>query len=111
MSDAYSTASSTCFAPSLATSCAASGCTARARGERPGPESDVDIIVITGSGLWADRKRVHWLLYQAAEAEGAEPAYFSIQVGDPQWLEQRRAIESFFIQEVDRDKIVVAGEP
>ena len=30
-------------------------------------------------------------------------------VYDPQWLRGRREIESFFIGEVDRDKIVLAG--
>ena len=34
-----------------------------------------------------------------------------VQVVDPDWIEGRRGIESFFIQEVDRDKLVLAGKP
>ena len=34
---------------------------------------------------------------------------FSVKVLDAAWLAGRRAIESFFIQDVDRDKIVLAG--
>jgi hypothetical protein len=36
--------------------------------------------------------------------------FFSASVYDPQRVEQRREIRSFFIQEVDRDKIVLHGE-
>jgi hypothetical protein len=32
-------------------------------------------------------------------------------VSDRAWIEDRRAIESFFLQEVDRDKIVLFGRP
>jgi hypothetical protein len=45
----------------------------------------------------------------AAIAEGECPFNYSAHVHDPEWLQSRRAIESFFIQEVDRDKIVLAG--
>jgi hypothetical protein len=38
-------------------------------------------------------------------------AYFSIMVGTPEWIAGRRAIRSFFLQDVDRDKIVLYGEP
>ena len=34
-----------------------------------------------------------------------------MKVYDPSWLEGRRQIESFFIREVDRDKVVLLGEP
>jgi hypothetical protein len=34
---------------------------------------------------------------------------FSIHVNTPAWLAQRREIESFFIAEVDRDKVVLSG--
>jgi len=49
-------------------------------------------------------------LRRADDAEG-RPSFFSVQVHDPAWLEQRREIRSFFIQEVDRDKVVLAGSP
>ena len=51
------------------------------------------------------------LLNRAADAEGVNPVRFSILVFDPEWLNGRREIESFFIQEVDRDKVVLYGEP
>ncbi len=80
----------------------------RARGERPRPESDIDVLVLTTGGR-RDRRRVHEALYEIAEGEGVNPFDFSILVEDPQWLNERRQIESFFIQEVDRDKMVLAG--
>lgn len=49
------------------------------------------------------------LRFEVAWAEGAEPVYFSVKVQDPEWLRGRRQVESFFIGEVDRDKIVLAG--
>ena len=45
----------------------------------------------------------------AALAEDECPFTYSVHVFDPEWLQRRREIESFFIQEVDRDKIVLAG--
>jgi len=51
------------------------------------------------------------LAFEAAEAEGANPAGFSIKLYDPELVAQRRRIHSFFMQEVDRDKIVLTGEP
>jgi len=84
----------------------------RARGEPPHADSDVDVLVINDRGSWsADLERANRLLWQAAEAEGLEPLYFSAHVGDLDWLAQRREIRSFYIQEVDRDKIVLAGDP
>ncbi|MGN6556828.1 MAG: hypothetical protein ACTHLH_02305 [Solirubrobacterales bacterium] len=46
---------------------------------------------------------------EAATAEGDSPFNYSVHVHNPGRLKGRRAIESFFIQEVDRDKIVLAG--
>jgi predicted nucleotidyltransferase len=82
----------------------------RARGERPHDHSDVDLLVVTTKGDFDDLGRVITLLHRAAFDEGANPAVFSAQVYSPERLTQRREIESFFIQEVDRDKIVLAGE-
>jgi len=36
---------------------------------------------------------------------------YSVKVNDRTWLEGRREIESFFIQEVDRDEVVLYGNP
>jgi predicted nucleotidyltransferase len=83
----------------------------RARGERPHDESDVDLLVVLARESWEDHWRARRLAYDAAEAEGESPVWFSVQVYTPERLAQRREIRSFFIQEVDRDKIVFFGEP
>jgi predicted nucleotidyltransferase len=82
----------------------------RARGEPPHDESDIDLIVVTSGGR-RDERRVDDLLVRAADAEGASWGWFSVHVFDPQHIARRREIRSFFIQEVDREKIVLAGEP
>jgi predicted nucleotidyltransferase len=85
----------------------------RARGEEPHAESDVDLLVVleAESESLEDFFRLGRLMDDAAEAGGASPVFFSVHVYDRARLEQRRQIRSFFIQEVDRDKIVLAGEP
>jgi predicted nucleotidyltransferase len=83
----------------------------RARGERPHDESDVDLLVVLARESGRDHWRARRLAYEAAEAEGASPVWFSVHVYTPEHLAQRREIRSFFIQEVDRDKIVLFGEP
>ena len=81
----------------------------RARGETPHPESDVDLLVIADGGWSRYEAKAIDLAYEAAEAEGDSPAWYSVFVHDLNWLRGRREIESFFIQEVDRDKIVLHG--
>ncbi len=81
----------------------------RARGEQPGRWSDIDLLVITDGGRERHFRRVTELAMDAAEAEGVNPFRVSTRVADPGWIEGRRAIDSFFIREVDRDKIVLAG--
>ena len=81
----------------------------RARGERTGPESDVDLLVITDRAH--ERDRLSEMLDQAAEAEGADRFFFSIQIYDLDWLAERRGTGAFFVREVDRDRIVLAGDP
>jgi predicted nucleotidyltransferase len=72
-------------------------------------ESDVDLLVIAEGGRDRYGRIVGDLSEEAAIAEGESPFNYSVHVHDPEWLEGRRAIESFFIQEVERDKIVLAG--
>jgi len=60
---------------------------------------------------WARANLVYDLLEQAAAEEGASPSFFSVHVYDPTHVAHRREIGSFFFQEVDRDKIVLSGEP
>ncbi|HEV2769306.1 MAG TPA: nucleotidyltransferase domain-containing protein [Solirubrobacteraceae bacterium] len=82
----------------------------RARGEMTDPLSDVDVLVVTRAGR-AD-ERVAWdELSRLAEEEGLSPVLLSLIVWDPEWLAHRREIRSFFVQEVDRDKIVLHGSP
>ncbi len=80
----------------------------RARGTAH-PESDIDLLVIAEGGRDSHGRTVGDIGEQAALAEGESPFNFSVHVHDPGWLQERREIESFFIQEVDRDKIVLAG--
>jgi predicted nucleotidyltransferase len=80
----------------------------RARGEAH-PGSDVDLLVIADGGRNRYRRIAGDLSEAAAIAEGESPFSFSVHTHDLQWLRGRRSIDSFFIQEVDRDKIVLAG--
>ena len=81
----------------------------RARGETPHDESDVDLLVIADGGWSRYEEKAIDLVFKAAEAEGDSPAWYSVFVHDLDWLRGRREIESFFIQEVDHDKIVLHG--
>jgi len=82
----------------------------RARGDEPHEESDIDLMVVTKGG-WDDARLVIDLVFDAAEAEGTNPASFSTQTVPPEWIAQRREIQSFYLREVDRDKIVLSGTP
>lgn len=80
----------------------------RARGTADA-ESDVDLLVIADGGRDRYGRTAGDLCEEAAIAEGESPFNYSVHTHDPEWLQGRRAIESFFIQEVDRDKVVLAG--
>ena len=79
-------------------------------GEHPHADSDVDLLVVSSRGQRDDDLRLIQLVFEAAVAEGANPARFSTKLYDPELVARRRGIRSFFFQEVDRDKIVLAGE-
>jgi predicted nucleotidyltransferase len=89
----------------------------RARGEADPTEmdddrrSDVDMIAIVdpSTGWSTAGGQAVPLIFTAAEAEGDSPAYYSVHVYDAEQLRDRRRIRSFFFQEVDRDKLVLAG--
>lgn len=81
----------------------------RARGERH-EESDIDVLVITRE-VRRDRHRVHELATEAMLAQEGPAFDLMPHIRDPEWVQDRREIESFFIQEVDRDKIVLYGDP
>jgi predicted nucleotidyltransferase len=81
----------------------------RARGESPREDSDVDLIVIAEGDRGRQRRLAMDLSEEAALAENESPFTYSVHVYNSEWLRGRRDIESFFIQEVDRDKVVLAG--
>jgi predicted nucleotidyltransferase len=89
----------------------------RARGEADPYEthydrrSDIDMMAVVDPRRKASD--VSWdftpKLIALVEAEGDSPPYYSLQIIDADWLVNRRRIRSFFYQEVDRDKLVLAG--
>lgn len=81
----------------------------RARGEATHPDSDVDLLVIAEGGRERHGRAAMDLSFEAAIAESEDPFAYSVHVHDPDWLGSRREIDSFFIKEVDRDKLVLAG--
>lgn len=110
--------SSAFCARSSATICSPSGSTApAARGEADPEEthhdrrSDIDSMAILGASR--DVSAFKWeftpKLIELIEAEGDTPPYYSLRMYDADRLRDRRRIRSFFFQEVDRDKIVLAG--
>lgn len=82
----------------------------RARGEPPGPESDVDLMIVSEGGSKIDGPVVNDVMWKVATDAGLNPFAFTTVVWAPDWLRRRRAIRSFFAQEVDRDKIVLYGD-
>ena len=82
----------------------------RARGEPPSAESDIDLLVITAGGR-ADDDVVWRQVWRAAEEAAISPLVMAPHTYDPARVEDRRRIRSFFMQEVDRDKIVLYGSP
>jgi predicted nucleotidyltransferase len=83
----------------------------RARGEPPSDESDVDLIVVSTRATRRDHLRAIELVTEIALHEGANPGLFSIKLLEPGYIAERREIGSFFMREVDRDKVVLVGEP
>jgi len=81
----------------------------RARGKTPHTESDIDLMVIAEGGDRRYGMKSIELVNDVANAEGVSPVWYSVFIGDPEWLRDRREVRSFFIAEVDRDKIVLYG--
>lgn len=71
--------------------------------------SDIDLIVIAAGGKRRYDAVVYDVLYDTALREGGNPSSYSVFVHDPDWLRSRREVDSFFIQEVDRDRIALVG--
>ena len=82
----------------------------RARGEPSGGEdSDVDLLVVTERGK-ENEERIRDIARQMGE-EDRSLAILSPLIEDVEWLVERRAAEAFIVQEIDRDKVVLHGEP
>jgi predicted nucleotidyltransferase len=83
----------------------------RARGEEPSEYSDVDVLAFVDDASWDGRMGVRGVLDDAARELGLDALTwsFSVHVHTPDWLAQRREIRSFFVAELDRDKIVLCG--
>lgn len=89
----------------------------RARGEAdpteadPDRRSDVDLMAIVGPAR--DATAMGWevqpRLEAIVDAEGDSPVFYSVRFLASEYLRDRRRIRSFFIQEVDRDKLVLSG--
>lgn len=90
----------------------------RARGEAdlaetdPDRRSDVDLMVVVGSGV--DSLRLRWdlapRLEAIADSVGDSPVWYSLHVYAANRVRERRQIGSFFLREVDRDKVVLLGD-
>jgi predicted nucleotidyltransferase len=79
----------------------------RARGDQPSEHSDVDVLVIVDDDSWQAKSRIHDTLQEVARELILQPLTwsFSVHIHTPSWLMHRREIRSFFIAEVDRDKV------
>jgi predicted nucleotidyltransferase len=81
----------------------------RARGERLNDESDIDLLVVA-------RKEhgdlaLYRLVHETLDALGNPWVLLEPRERTREWIDGRRAIESFFLRDVDRDKIVLVGDP
>jgi predicted nucleotidyltransferase len=81
----------------------------RARGERGHDESDIDVLVVTRSPR--DDDQMYAILHRVLDELGNPWVLLEPRQRSRAWVEDRRAIESFFLRDVDRDKIVLHGRP
>ncbi len=65
----------------------------RARGEPPGPESDIDVLVVASRRGIEDDLRVRRLVEEAAEPESISPSWFSTKLYDPELVANRRGVQ------------------
>jgi uncharacterized protein (UPF0332 family)/predicted nucleotidyltransferase len=75
----------------------------RARRERLSEYSDVDLLIVV-----TDRERLDRRAWEVVH-EAAGPTGLSPHVTDPRHLAEDAAIESLFLREVERDRIVLCG--
>jgi predicted nucleotidyltransferase len=81
----------------------------RARGERTHDESDIDLLVVTRSER--DDKPLIPAVWRVLDELGNPRILVDPRQRSRAWVEDRRAIDSFFLRDVDRDKIVLYGRP
>jgi predicted nucleotidyltransferase len=81
----------------------------RARGECPHDESDIDVLVVTRK----DRNDEALIptLWRVLDEMGNPRVLVDPRQRSRAWVENRRAIDSFFLRDVDRDKVVLYGDP
>lgn len=79
----------------------------RARGERAHDESDIDVLVITRSDR-GDEALIP-ILWRVLERLGNPRIIVDPRQRSRAWVEDRRAIDSFFMRELDADKIILHG--
>src|SRR5690242_18016638 len=79
----------------------------RARGERTHDESDLDLLVITHEPR--DDDALYGVVHRVLNELGNPWVLLDARQRPRAWIEDRRAIRSFFLQDVDRDKIVLYG--
>jgi len=71
---------------------------------------EVDLLVLVDDASWDGKLRVHAAFDDSALDLELAAVNFSVHVKTPEWLAQRKAIRSFFIAEIDRDKVVLVGD-
>ena len=83
----------------------------RARGEEPGEDSDVDMVVFVDDASWDGRMGVRQVLDEVAHRLGMDDLAwrFSVHVHTLDWLARRREVRSFFVAELERDKVALYG--
>jgi predicted nucleotidyltransferase len=77
----------------------------RARGEPSHDESDIDVLVITAGER--DDERLIPILWRVLDELGNPRVLVDPRQHSRTWVEGRRAIDSFFMRDVDRDKVVM----
>jgi uncharacterized protein (UPF0332 family)/predicted nucleotidyltransferase len=83
----------------------------RVNGAEVHAESDVDLVVVTSGGSARDASRIMRIFFDAADAEGAGAALFSPHVESPASLAELRAMDSFYLRNVERERLVLSGDP
>jgi predicted nucleotidyltransferase len=79
----------------------------RARGERTHDESDIDLLVVTR--IERDDKPLIPAVWRVLDELGNPRIFVDPRQRSRAWVEDRRAIDSFFLRDIDREKIVLYG--